>query len=116
MKKCGSKCNGATIALTLVIIGAMNWLLIGIFNWNIVGAILGNIQWLERLVYILVGLSGVMMLVQCPCKKCKGGSCDTKDMKCGSCDAKDCVCVPEAEVMMEKEIAEIEEELASSER
>lgn len=103
------------IALTLVIIGALNWLLVGVLNWNLVSALFGNIGWLERLVYILVGLSGVMMLVQCPCKKCKDGSCSTDDMKCGACNAKNCVCVSEdaeeIEELEKEEIKEMEEEM-----
>ena len=119
MKKSRSKCNGSKIALVLVVTGALNWLLIGVFNWNLVSALFGDIPWLERLIYILVGLSGVMMFLQCPCKKCKGGSCDMKDMKCGSCNAKDCVCVPaseeieEIEELEKEEIEQMEEELNS---
>lgn len=92
------------IALTLVIIGALNWLLIGVFNWNLVSALFGNIQWLERLIYILVGLSGVMMLVRCPCKQCKNGACDASD------------CLPETEAAMEEEIEALEEEIEELEK
>lgn len=47
------------IALTLVIVGALNWLLIGLFEFNLVEQVLGSISWLERLVYILVGIAGL---------------------------------------------------------
>ncbi len=47
------------IALTLVIVGAINWLLVGLFEFNLVEEILGSINWLERLVYILVGIAGL---------------------------------------------------------
>jgi len=50
------------IATILVIIGALNWGLIGLFNLNLVNAILGSMGWLEKLVYILVGLSGILAL------------------------------------------------------
>ncbi|TSC93476.1 MAG: hypothetical protein CEN89_13 [Candidatus Berkelbacteria bacterium Licking1014_7] len=50
------------VALVLVIIGALNWGLIGIFQWDLVGAILGGIPVLLRIVYTLVGLSGVLMI------------------------------------------------------
>lgn len=47
------------IALTLVIIGALNWLLVGLFEFNLVDAIFGTLSWLSRLIYILVGVSGL---------------------------------------------------------
>ena len=36
-------------ALTLVIIGALNWLLVGIFKLDIVAVIFGNLTWLSRI-------------------------------------------------------------------
>lgn len=50
------------IALVLVIVGAVNWGLVGLFNLNVVSAVLGGVPWLEKLVYILVGLSGLYMI------------------------------------------------------
>lgn len=47
------------IALALVIIGAINWGLIGIFNFNLVDTILGAMSILSRIIYILVGISGL---------------------------------------------------------
>lgn len=46
-------------ALTLVIIGALNWLLIGLFKFNLVDTIFGELSILSRLIYILVGISGL---------------------------------------------------------
>ncbi len=48
-----------TIALVLIIIGAINWGLIGIFNFNLVDAIFGTMSVLSRIIYILVGISGL---------------------------------------------------------
>ena len=48
-----------TIALILVIIGAINWGLIGIFNFNLVDAIFGAMSIISRIIYILVGISGL---------------------------------------------------------
>ena len=45
--------------LTLVIIGAINWGLIGIFNFNLVDTIFGAMSILSRIIYILVGISGL---------------------------------------------------------
>lgn len=47
------------IALVLIIIGAINWGLIGFFNFNFVVTIFGNMTWLSRIIYGLVGLSGL---------------------------------------------------------
>ncbi len=47
------------IALVLVIIGAINWGLIGIFNFNLVETIFGGFSALSRIIYILVGISGL---------------------------------------------------------
>jgi len=47
------------IALALIIIGAINWGLIGIFNFNLVAAIFGDMTFLSRIIYGLVGLSGL---------------------------------------------------------
>ncbi len=47
------------IALVLIIIGAINWGLIGIFNFNLVAAIFGDMTILSRIIYGLVGVSGI---------------------------------------------------------
>ena len=48
--------------LTLVIIGAVNWFLVGLFKLDLVAFIFGNMSWLSRIVYILVGLSGFYLI------------------------------------------------------
>ena len=45
-------------SLTLVIIGAVNWLLIGIFRFDLVAFLFGNMSWLSRIIYTIVGLCG----------------------------------------------------------
>lgn len=47
------------IALVLVIIGAINWGLIGIFGFNLVSAIFGEMSIITRIIYVLVGISGL---------------------------------------------------------
>lgn len=47
------------IALVLVIIGAVVWGIIGIFNFNVVDAIFGVDSIVSRIIYILVGISGL---------------------------------------------------------
>ena len=53
-----------TIALILVIIGAINWGLIGFFNFNLVEALFGTMSALSKIVYILVGISGLWSIKQ----------------------------------------------------
>lgn len=48
-----------TIALILIIIGAINWGLIGIFNFNLVDSIFGMMSVISRIIYALVGISGL---------------------------------------------------------
>ena len=47
------------IALALVVIGAINWGLIGLFNFNLVELIFGDMTFLARTVYTLVGIFGL---------------------------------------------------------
>lgn len=47
------------IALILVIIGAINWGLIGFFKFDLVAAIFGQMSVLSRIIYALVGISGI---------------------------------------------------------
>ena len=48
----------------LLIVGGINWGLIGLFDFDLVQAILGSWPLLVKIVYILVGLAGVVGLVQ----------------------------------------------------
>lgn len=48
-----------TIALILVIIGAINWGLVGLFNFNLVDTIFGAMSVVSRIIYTLVGISGL---------------------------------------------------------
>ena len=50
------------LALTLVIIGAINWLLIGLFQFNLVDSIFGELSIISRIVYTLVGIAGLWAL------------------------------------------------------
>lgn len=74
MKKGG--CSAASIAMILVIIGAINWGLVGLGgffggNWNVVNLLLGSWPVVEWIIYILVGIAGVMMIFGCKCLSCK---------------------------------------------
>ena len=50
------------IVLALVIIGALNWLLIGVFDFNLVATLFGDMSTISRIVYSLVGISGIISL------------------------------------------------------
>ena len=47
------------IALVLIIIGAINWGVIGFFKFNLVDTIFGSMTVLTRIIYALVGVSGL---------------------------------------------------------
>lgn len=47
------------IALILIIIGAVNWGLIGFFKLDLVALIFGQMTMISRIVYALVGISGL---------------------------------------------------------
>ena len=48
-------------ALTIVIIGAINWGLIGFFNFNLIGFLFGGMSWFSRIIYGLVGICGLYL-------------------------------------------------------
>ena len=50
------------IALTLAIIGAINWGLIGFFNFNLVAFLFGDMTLLSRIICALVGLCGLYLI------------------------------------------------------
>lgn len=86
MKKCGV----SQTAKWLTVIGAVNWGLVGIgyfgnINLNVVNLLLGKIMWLEAVVYILVGIAGIMMIRGCRCATCKAGACATCSAGEASC-------------------------------
>lgn len=48
------------VALTLVIIGAINWLLVGLFQFDFVSWIFGGqAAVLSRIIYSIVGIAGL---------------------------------------------------------
>ena len=48
--------------LTLVIIGAINWGLIGFFRFDLVAFLFGDMSWLTRIIYALVGIGGLYLI------------------------------------------------------
>jgi len=71
-----NRCTACKAACILVVIGAINWGLIGVggfvgSDWNVVHMLLGTWPKVEWIVYILVGIAGIMKLFgsRCPCMK-----------------------------------------------
>ena len=57
------KSNGLDYtALVITVIGALNWGLIGLFRFNLVSFLFGDMSWISRIVYILVGICGLYLL------------------------------------------------------
>ena len=48
--------------LTLVIIGAINWGLIGFFKFDLVAFLFGDMSWLSRIIYAIIGLCGLYLV------------------------------------------------------
>jgi len=73
---CKGNCVTGLIAKILVIVGGVNWGLVGLGmflgsqNWNVVNLILGSLPTLEAIVYLLVGISAVVLIFGCKCRKC----------------------------------------------
>ena len=51
------------IALILLVVGGLNWGLVGLFNFDLVATIFGAMSVLARIVYVIVGISAVVVIV-----------------------------------------------------
>lgn len=75
------QCTTSMVGKVLVVVGALNWGLVGLgsffggANWNLVSMLLGSMPTVENVVYVLVGIAGVVMAVGCKCSKCSSCSC-----------------------------------------
>ena len=49
-------------ALTLSIIGAVNWGLIGLFKFDLVSFLFGSMTLLSRIIYTIVGICGIYLI------------------------------------------------------
>lgn len=48
------------VCLVLTIIGALNWGLVGLFDFNLVSTLFGAENVITRIVYVLVGIAGII--------------------------------------------------------
>lgn len=76
----GGNCAVCKVVGVLVGVGALNWGLVALFGVDLVASVLGSMTAPAKVVYVLIGLAGLLKLISlakaCPC--CKSGSCDTK--------------------------------------
>lgn len=61
------------IIAIIAAVGAINWGLIGLFNFDLVMYIFGSMPMLVKIIYIIVGICGVLLLITC---KCMHKNCD----------------------------------------
>jgi len=60
------------LSYILVLVGAINWGLVGVFRFDLVAFFFGDMSYITRLIYSLVGLSAVVSATTtyyCCCKK-----------------------------------------------
>jgi len=82
----------------LVWVGAINWGLIGLDgllggSWYFVNlnTLLGGIPWLENTIYLLVGVSAIILCIGCggKCNKMNKKMCCPGDKTCEDCEPKE---------------------------
>lgn len=61
-------------AFTLVIVGAFNWGLVALLDFNLVTTLVGSMPGVDKIVYILVGVSAIYVIAthKSDCKICGG--------------------------------------------
>ncbi len=50
------------VAMILVLIGGINWGLVGLLNLDLVALLLGSMPIVQKIVYIIIGLSAVFII------------------------------------------------------
>lgn len=53
-----------SIGFVLLIIGGLNWGLVGLFDFDVINALFGKVPLIERLVYVMIGLSAVGIILE----------------------------------------------------
>jgi hypothetical protein len=51
------------LAIVLLVIGGLNWGMVGLFRFDLVAYLFGNVSIIGRIIYTLVGASGLYTLV-----------------------------------------------------
>lgn len=52
------------VAAILLIIGGLNWLLVGAFEFDLVQFIFGSLPFIQRAIYVVVGLAAIYQIFQ----------------------------------------------------
>jgi len=65
------------IALSIAIVGCLNWFLVGVFSWNLVTWIFG-VGLFTRIIYAIVGIAGIWLLIQLVVKRTRLFSRDSQ--------------------------------------
>ena len=68
------------VALSIMILGGINWFLVGVFSWNLVTWIFG-VGVVTRIIYAIVGLAAIWMLIQLCLRRTKLFSHDETMMR-----------------------------------
>lgn len=58
--------NIKILAFILLIVGGLNWGLVGLFGFDLVARLFGEMTYLSRIIYTLVGISSVFILTTAP--------------------------------------------------
>lgn len=53
------------LVCALIFIGALNWGLVGLFRFDLVAYLFGDMTYVTRIIYILVGLSAIIGAIMC---------------------------------------------------
>ena len=79
MMKQGGCCIVCKLATLLAGLGALNWGLLALFQVDLVTKIFGGMTTASKVVYIIIGVAGLMKLVSlvitCPCCKTDPANC-----------------------------------------
>lgn len=68
-------------ALGLVIVGALNWLLVGAFSFDLVAGIFGAHSLLSRVVYVLVGVAGLICIPALFAPASRSAAADSRNLR-----------------------------------
>lgn len=63
------------IALSLILIGAINWGLVGLFNFDLVSYLFGEMTTMTRIFYSIVGISAIAYFIFALVDRCDDNSC-----------------------------------------
>jgi hypothetical protein len=68
-------------ALSLLVVGGLNWGLVGALNFDLVAALFGEMSALSRVVYVLVGVAALYQGLQWKAIQHRWGLADTAPVR-----------------------------------